>query len=127
MLEYFNWTNGIESSFMSTRHLDALFRPRSVAFIGATNRPRKLGAAAMRNLIRGGFEGKVYPLNPKYESVFGVPTFKTVDVLPEVPDLAIIATPPKTVPGIIQTLSSRYTFSAVFKNHKNRMLEIRSS
>lgn len=98
---------------MSTRHLDAFFQPNHVAFIGATNQPRKVGGVAMRNLIQGHFSGRVMPVNPKYESVAGLPCYANVESLPVTPELAIIATPVKTVPGIVRDLAKRGTKAVV--------------
>jgi acetyltransferase len=57
---------------MSTRNLRHLFRPRSVAVIGASNKPSSIGAILMRNLLGSGFGGPIMPVNPKYEAVAGV-------------------------------------------------------
>ncbi len=80
--------------------LEALFSPRAVAIVGATEKEGSVGWAVMKNL--GVFEGKVYPINPKRATVLGIPAFPTVASLPERVDLAVIATPATTVPGIIR-------------------------
>ncbi|MCF8085710.1 MAG: CoA-binding protein, partial [Desulfohalobiaceae bacterium] len=54
---------------MSLRHLNALFRPRSVAVVGASNRPKSIGSVVMRNLLREEFSGPILPVNPKYRAV----------------------------------------------------------
>jgi acetyltransferase len=86
----------------SRRPLDPILAPQSVAVIGATERKRSVGRTVMHNLIAGGFEGKIYPVNPIQESILGLHAYPNVAALPEVPDLAVIITPPKTVPGIIK-------------------------
>ena len=83
---------------MSIRNLDHMFRPRSVAVIGASRRPHSVGATVMRNLLLGGFDGPIMPVNPKYEAVAGVLAYASVADLPEAPDLAVVCTPPATVP-----------------------------
>ena len=98
---------------MSVRNLESLFEPRSVALIGASNRPGSVGATVMRNLMAGGFEGSVYPVNPKYRAVADVSAYRSVAKLPQVPDLAVICTPPGTVPGLIGELGERGTRAAV--------------
>jgi acetyltransferase len=98
---------------MTIRNLQFLFKPKSVALIGASKQPGSVGAVVARNLFRGGFDGPVMPVNPKYEAVEGVLTYPDVKSLPLVPDLAVIATPPETVPGIIAALSERGTRAAV--------------
>jgi acetyltransferase len=86
----------------SLRPLDPILAPKSVAVIGATERKRSVGRTVMHNLMTGGFEGKIYPVNPIQETILGLHAFANVAALPEVPDLAVIITPPKTVPGIIK-------------------------
>jgi acetyltransferase len=89
---------------MSTRNFDALFNPQSVALIGASNRPRSVGATVMQNLLAGGFAGPILPVNPKHKAVAGVLAYPDVASLPLTPDLAVICTPPRTVPGLIAEL-----------------------
>jgi len=91
---------------MSVRHLEYLFRPRSVAVIGASNRPRSVGNVVMRNLLRGGFDGPILPVNPREQAISGVFAYKNVASLPLVPDLAVICTPPETVPELIDALGT---------------------
>ncbi|MBK7251453.1 MAG: bifunctional acetate--CoA ligase family protein/GNAT family N-acetyltransferase [Gammaproteobacteria bacterium] len=98
---------------MSTRNLDSLLHPRSVALIGASDRPRSLGATVMRNLLRGGFSGPIWPVNPKRTRVAGVHCFPGIAGLPEAPDLAVICTPAPTVPAIVAQLGARGTRAAV--------------
>ncbi|MEO0377198.1 MAG: acetate--CoA ligase family protein, partial [Cyanobacteria bacterium P01_A01_bin.17] len=98
---------------MSTRNLDFLFQPQSVAVIGASNRPHSVGATVMRNLLQNGFSGPVMPVNPKHTAVAGVLCYPDVASLPVVPDLAVIATPPGTVPKIVGRLSHRGTKAAI--------------
>lgn len=78
---------------MSLYRLDRLFAPRSVAVIGATDRPRSIGEALMANLKRGGFTGPIFPVNPKHATVGGLAAYPSLEALPAVPDLAVIATP----------------------------------
>ena len=89
---------------MSLRHLNALFRPRSVAVIGASNRPKSIGSVVMRNLQREEFSGPILPVNPKYRAVAGILAYQTVADLPVSPDLAILCTPPTTVPEYMEQL-----------------------
>ena len=84
------------------RPLDPILSPKSIAVIGATERKRSVGRTVMHNLVAGGFPGKIYPVNPIQESILGIKAYPNVAALPEVPDLAVIITPPKTVPGIIK-------------------------
>lgn len=80
--------------------IDALFRPRSVAVIGASEKPG-VGRIVMLNLIEGAFRGDVFAVNPNHETLFGRPSHASIATVPKAVDLAIIATPGPTVPGLI--------------------------
>jgi acetyltransferase len=67
----------------------------------------------MNNIVAGGFEGAIFPVNPKYQDVCGRRCFARVADIPVVPDLAVIATPPETVPGLIRELGEKGTRVAV--------------
>ena len=98
---------------MTIRNLQFLFKPKSVALIGASKQPGSVGALVARNLFRSGFDGPVMPVNPKHRAIEGVLTYPDVASLPLIPDLAVIGTPPETVPGIIADLAGRGTKAAV--------------
>ena len=98
---------------MTIRNLDRMFRPSSIAVIGASPRDGSLGRTVLRNLIDGGFSGRIYPVNPKYAEIEGLPGTPDVASLPEAPDLAVIATPSQTVPGLVAELGARGTRAAV--------------
>lgn len=92
---------------MTVYNLGKLFAPASVAVVGASNQPRSVGALVMRNLIQGGFAGPIMPVNPHHQAVAGVLSYAEVAALPIVPDLAVVCTPPATVPGIIGELAEK--------------------
>ncbi|MGE6777615.1 GNAT family N-acetyltransferase [Vreelandella titanicae] len=92
---------------MSIRNLDALFSPSTIALIGASNRPGSVGAVLARNLFDAGFAGPVLTVNLRERAIRSTLNYHTVSELPLVPDLAIIATPPDTVPGLIRELGER--------------------
>ena len=98
---------------MSIRHLDDLFDPHSVAVIGASSRPASVGATVWRNLREGSFRGPLMAVNPKYTQLDGLPVVARVADLPATPDLAVICTPPATVPGLIDELGQRGTHAAI--------------
>lgn len=98
---------------MSSVFLQRLFRPRSVAVVGANNRPQRVGNVILRNLLSGGFDGPIMPVNPRHEAVAGVLTYPDVGSLPRTPDLAILCTPPHTIPDLVDELGSRGTQAAV--------------
>jgi acetyltransferase len=82
--------------------LDAIFRPRSVAVVGATDRAASVGRAVMENLLRGPLREKVYAINPHRSEILGARAFPRIADLPERVDLTVIATPAATVPGIVR-------------------------
>lgn len=84
------------------RPLDALFQPRTVAVIGASEREGSVGRTLLFNLISSPFGGTVYPVNPQRQNVLGIRSYATVGDIPEHVELAIIATPAATVPGIVE-------------------------
>ncbi len=98
---------------MSIRNLDSLFDPRSVAVIGASERPFSVGGTLWRNMHGGGFAGAVYPVNPKYATLSGQRCYASVDDLPETPELAVVCTPAATVVDLVRQLARRGTRAAV--------------
>ena len=98
---------------MSTRNLIKLFKPESVAVIGASNRPYAVGTVVMRNLLEGGFLGPVMPVNPARKAVAGVLAYADVESLPITPEMAIICTPPATIPSIIDDLGRKGTHAVI--------------
>ena len=87
---------------MGIEHLDKIFKAKSIAVVGASNKKEAAGYRIFRNLIGSGFEGIVYPVNPKHESVQGVQAYKSINDVPKVVDLAIIVTPSIIVPDIVE-------------------------
>jgi acetyltransferase len=81
--------------------LNAIFKPKSIAVIGATEKAGSVGRTLLWNLTSHPFGGTVFPVNPKYESVLGIKAYPNLAALPEQVDLAVIATPAATVPALI--------------------------
>ncbi len=77
--------------------IDVLFNPRSIAVIGASNTRGKLGNDVMRNLIDSGFEGRIYPVNPKAGEILGQKVFRSVTDIPRDVDVAVIVIPARFV------------------------------
>ena len=98
---------------MSLRNLDALFAPRAIVLVGASDAPRSVGATVMRNLIAGGFAGAIHPVNPKHRQVAGRPCYVRVADLPDRPDLAVVCTPAATVPRVVEELGQAGARAAV--------------
>jgi len=87
---------------MSINNLTKMFNPKVVAIYGASARKGSVGHALMDNIIGSGFDGIVYPINPKRTNVLGVKTYNTILDVPDTVDLAIIATPAKSAPAIVE-------------------------
>jgi acetyltransferase len=87
---------------MSQYNLDRIFQPRRVAVVGASESPGSIDNALMKNLIEGGFQGKLLPVNPKYHTVHGYSAVGSVSALDAEVDLAVIAMPIHTVPDIVR-------------------------
>ncbi len=98
---------------MTIRNLEYAVHPKSVAVIGASVRAGSVGRVVMNNIVAGGFEGEIFPVNPKYRDVCARPCFPRVADIPSVPDLAVIITPPRTVPRLIRELGEKGTRAAV--------------
>jgi len=75
--------------------LNAIFSPESVAIIGASNTPGKVGHDIFANILRGGYTGTLYPVNPKARSILSVKAYPSISDIPDPVDLAIIILPPK--------------------------------
>ena len=82
--------------------LDKLFNPKTIAVVGASDQKGSVGHALMDNLINSEYEGIVYPVNIKRESVHSIKAHNSVKDIPDKIDLAIIATPAASVPGIVE-------------------------
>lgn len=98
---------------MTIRNLDRLFAPRSVAVIGASDRPGNLGGIVMANLRAGGFGGPLWAVHPRGGTLAGERVLPDVAALPAAPDLAVICTPASTVPQLVAELGRKGTRAAV--------------
>ena len=81
--------------------LDVFFAPRTVAVIGATDKPASVGRAVLWNLLSSPFGGTVFPINPKHDAVLGIKAYPSIGAAPARVDLAVIVTPAVTVPGVV--------------------------
>jgi acetyltransferase len=98
---------------MTVRNLEHALAPRSVALIGASKDIHSVGGILVENLLAGGFAGPIWLVNPRETEIAGHACFASVAALPEAPELAVIATPPRTVPGLIGELGAKGTRAAV--------------
>jgi acetyltransferase len=92
---------------MPIHNLDRILCPRSIAVIGASNKSLSVGRTVLDNLIQCGFPGSLFPVNPKYESILGLPAYRSVALLPETPDLAVVCTPAPTAPALVRECGER--------------------
>ena len=93
--------------------LEAVFRPKSVAVIGASTAPGKLGHDILANLKNGGFPGPLYPINPKAEEILGLKVYKSIADTPSAPDLAVVVIPAKIVAATIEQCAAKGVQAAI--------------
>jgi acetyltransferase len=99
---------------LSDRHyLTPLFAPESVALVGASERPGSVGAVLVSNMRAASYRGALFAVNPKYRAVQEVPSFASIAKVPQRVDLAVIATPAATVPGIVEQCGAASVQAAV--------------
>lgn len=98
---------------MPENPLCTIMAPRSIAIVGASNNPAKMGTIQFLNLLHSGFPGPVYPIHPKESKVFGVKAYARIEDLPEVPDLAMLVLPGRLVPDMIERFGAFGTRHAV--------------
>jgi acetyl coenzyme A synthetase (ADP forming)-like protein len=87
---------------LDNEHLNGLLRPKSIAVIGASTQPGKIGYTVLQNLIDSGYKGKVYPINPQAAEILGLKAFPSVLDVPDSIDAAAIVVPAKLVPQVLE-------------------------
>lgn len=87
--------------------LEYIFNPSSVAIIGASRDPSKTGYVILNNIIKAGFKGKLYPINPKADEILGLKAYPSIESVPDQVDLAIIIVPAPIVPSIIEQCNKK--------------------
>jgi acyl-CoA synthetase (NDP forming) len=87
--------------------LDAIFNPGSVAVIGASDNPGKLGSHVMKSLTQGRYPGRIYPINPGKNEIMGIKAYPSLSQVPDTVDLSIIVLPAGQVPKIIKECQER--------------------
>ena len=98
---------------MVPHYLQPLLAPRSVALVGATEREGALGNIVYRNIAAGGLRGPLYGVNLRRSTVLGHPVYRRLADLPQAPELAVIATPARTVPSLIEEAGKAGIHAAV--------------
>jgi len=87
----------------SQNNLEALFKPKSIAVIGASRHPGKIGYTLLKNIIEYGYKGKIYPINPKADEIMGLKAYKSIL---DVPDEVYMAIREKSTPSILKPMKS---------------------
>ncbi len=90
-----------------------LFYARSVAVVGASTSPGKLGYEILANIINGGYDGAIYPVNPKADEILGLPVFQSVSDIPAGLDLVVVVVPAPAVPGVLRQAASKGAGAAI--------------
>ncbi|MDR5801080.1 GNAT family N-acetyltransferase [Caballeronia sp. LZ001] len=98
---------------MTVRNLDILFAPKSIAVIGASTRPGSIGEMVWVRANSAGFKGPIWPVNPKHQTIGEQPSFADIAHLPEAPSVAVLCTPPKTWPQLVEQLGDCGTKAVV--------------
>ncbi|MFZ6018168.1 MAG: CoA-binding protein, partial [Chloroflexota bacterium] len=92
---------------MDQKALDGLLRPDKIAVVGASATPGKIGYTVLKNLLEGGYQGKIYPVNPSATEILGLKVYPTIRDIPENIDAAIITIPAKAVISTIDELGAK--------------------
>ena len=95
------------------RQMNKVMKPDAVAVIGASDEAGKIGNSVMKNLINGGYKGKIYPINPSADKIMGLPAFKSVKDVPGDIDIAVFAIPAKFVAGALKEVGEKKIAGAI--------------
>ena len=95
------------------RQMNKVMRPDAVAVIGASDETGKIGNSVMKNLINGGYKGKIYPINPSADKIMGLQAYKSVKDVPGNIDIAVFAIPAKFVPGALTEVGEKKIAGAI--------------
>ncbi|MFL6817975.1 MAG: acetate--CoA ligase family protein [Bradyrhizobium sp.] len=93
--------------------MNRIMRPKAVAVIGASSEAGKIGNSVMKNLINGGYQGKIYPIHPKDPEILGYKAYKSVKDVPEEIDTAVFAIPAKLVAGALKECGEKKIAGAI--------------
>lgn len=104
--------NGV-SKFEQSKIINLFFNPASIAVVGASRDPQKVGHQILANIISSGFNGEIYPLNPNSEAIAGLTAYKSILDIKSGVDLAIIAVPKEIVPDVLDEIGKKGTKAAV--------------
>jgi len=88
-----------------TKYLDKFFNPKSVAVVGASSVPNKIGHVIVDCLLKSAFNGTIFPINPQQTTILGLPSYSSLKLLPEIPDVVIVAVDLRFVPDILDEMA----------------------
>jgi len=97
----------MDNESMNNTGVSRLFRARSVAVVGASSNPEKLGHVILANILGGGYEGDVYPVNPKADEILGLRVYPSVSQIPSDLDLVVVVVPAPFVPGVLREAANK--------------------
>jgi len=93
--------------------IKAIFEPDSIAIVGASRDPEKVGYLILKNLVESGFKGKLYPVNPKVQEILDLRTYSSVEEISEPVDLVVVVVPAAIVPEVLRQCGRKKVKSAV--------------
>ncbi|KKL91072.1 hypothetical protein LCGC14_1898340 [marine sediment metagenome] len=112
-MEEYKFDPSLNILYKELNNLDYIFNPKTIAIIGATDKENSVGKTLVENLVNSSFKGEIFLVNPKRDSILGQKAYPSIDKIEKKIDLAIIATPSKTVPGIIAQLEEKNVSAAI--------------
>ena len=114
---------------MNDETINAILNPKSIAVIGASATPGKIGYTVVKNLLESKYSGQIYPVNPKDDEILGLKNYKTVEEIPGYVEAAVIVVPAKFVSGVIDECGKKgvkglIIITSGFSETGNKDLEI---
>ena len=94
-------------AMMKRAAIRSLFEPHSVAVVGASGDPKKIGHSIVRNIVDGGYQGAIYPVNPREEEILGLKVYKSIEEIEGPIDLATIVIPARNVVAAIRSCAEK--------------------
>ena len=120
VVKHHNHAYNLNNMNPSAQDLTKLFNPKSIAVVGASPNPKKVGNISLRNILDSGYKGKLWCVNPNYSEIVSIKSYKSVTELPEIPDLVIISIPVESVLAVVEEcgvkgVKNLVVYSAGFK------------
>src|SRR3989344_6340473 len=120
VVKHHNHAYNLNNMNPSAQDLTKLFNPKSIAVVGASPNPKKVGNISLRNILDSSYKGKLWCVNPNYSEIVSIKSYKSVTELPEIPDLVIISIPVESVLAVVEEcgvkgVKNLVVYSAGFK------------